>query len=213
MVTSASPSIQTDTWLKATWGTFIEVTETPEAQDGRGYFDHGYMRLEIAPLGAGHGRQNSVVMDVVSLFATFNKIRIAKFINCSFSRTDVLGCQPDAAFYIGEDFQLPPQDSSPIDVDVFGPPTLAIEVGATSFRDDLGAKRLLYERLGVSEYWVINVLKKQAIAFEVSEGRSGQVQESIVLPGLSMALIEEALQRSQTEDDSSLLRWLMDTLS
>jgi hypothetical protein len=71
------------------------------------------------------------------------------------------------AFYIGPTFLLPPQDNAPIDVNRFGPPTLAIEVGASSFKDDLGAKRLLYERLGVAEYWVVNVAERQAIAFAV----------------------------------------------
>jgi hypothetical protein len=30
-------------------------------------------------------------------------------------------------------------------------------------------------------------------------------------PGLKIALVEEALGRSQTEDDGTLMRWLMDT--
>jgi hypothetical protein len=38
------------------------------------------------------------------------------------------------------------------------------------------------------------------------------VQTSEVLPGLEIALVEEALRRSQTEDDSTLMRWLMETL-
>jgi Uma2 family endonuclease len=213
MVLSISQPIQTDTWVKTTWDDFVATMDAPQYEEGRGYFDDGYMRVEMAPLGAGHGRQNSVVMDVVSLFATFRNIRIAKFINCSFYKRAVRGCQPDVAFYIGADFQLPPQDNSPIAIDRFGPPTLAIEIGASSFRDDLGAKRLLYERLGVSEYWVVNVAEQRVIAFAMAAGRSGQVQVSEVLPGLEMALVETALGRSQTEDDSTLMRWLMATLN
>ncbi|TVP69106.1 MAG: Uma2 family endonuclease, partial [Leptolyngbya sp. LCM1.Bin17] len=120
---------------------------------------------------------------------------------------------PDVAFYIGDSFQLPPQDNSPVDVTVYGPPTLAIEVGASSFKDDLGAKRLLYERLGVAEYWVIDVANHGAIAFSVAAGRSGEIVVSEVLPGLQIAVVEEALGRSQSEDDSTLLRWLMATLA
>jgi len=50
------------------------------------------------------------------------------------------------------------------------------------------------------------------IAFAIADGRSGQIQTSEVLPELDMTLVEEALARSQTEDDSALMRWLMDTL-
>jgi hypothetical protein len=45
-----------------------------------------------------------------------------------------------------------------------------------------------------------------AIAFSIADGRSGEIQELQVLPGLSIALVEEALQRSQTQDDGELNR-------
>jgi Uma2 family endonuclease len=212
MALSTRPTLLTDTWVKATWEVFATTVADPQYEQGRGYFDHGYMRVEMAPLGPGHGRHNSVVMDVVALFATFHNIRLAKLINCSFYKAGEQGCQPDVAFYIGPTFLLPPQDNAPIDVNRFGPPTLAIEVGASSFKDDLGAKRLLYERLGVAEYWVVNVAERQAIAFAVEGNRSGEVAVSGVLPGLEVALVEEALRRSETEDDTALMRWLMETL-
>ncbi|MEM1290181.1 MAG: Uma2 family endonuclease [Cyanobacteria bacterium P01_H01_bin.162] len=212
MALSTSPQTQTDTWIKATWEAFFDAMNEPQYENARGYFDNGHMRIEMSPLGAGHGRQNAVVMDVVSLFATFRNIRVVKLINGSFYKTGERGCQPDVAFYIGADFQLPPQNNSPVDVNVFGPPTLVIEISGSTFKDDLGAKRLLYERLGVAEYWVVNVAEQDVIAFAISDLRSGEIQTSEVLPGLEIALVEEALNRSQIEDDSTLMRWLMDTL-
>jgi len=213
MALSTPTALQADTWVKATWKEFVATLDTAPYDEGRGYFDSGYMRIEMAPLGGGHARQNSVAMDVASIFAVVHKIRIAKFVNGSFHKTGERGCQPDVAFYVGPDFRLPPQDNSPIDVSVFGPPTLAIEIGGSSFKDDLGAKRLLYERLGVDEYWVVNVAEQQVIAFAVAEGGSRQVRVSGVLPGLEISLIEEALRRSQTEDDTTLMGWLMETLA
>ncbi len=213
MVLSARQQIQTDVWVKATWEEFATAMDAPQYAEGRGYFDHGYMRIEMAPLGPGHGRHNAVAMDVVSMFAALRNIRLAKLINCSFYKPGDRGCQPYVAFYIGDSFQLPPQDNAPVDVTVYGPPTLAIEVGASSFKDDLGSKRLLYERLGVAEYWVVDVENCAAIAFSVAAGRSGEIAVSEVLPGLPMAVVNEALGRSQSEDDSTLLRWLMETLA
>ncbi|MGB3613601.1 MAG: Uma2 family endonuclease [Elainellaceae cyanobacterium] len=212
MTLSISSPTQTDTWVKATWETFAATTDEPRYQEGREYFDNGYMRIEMAPLGAGHGRQNTVISQLVSIFGMVRNLRIAGFTNCSFYKAGALGCQPDIAFYVGADFQLPPQDNAPVDVTVFGPPTLAIEIGASSFRDDLGTKRLLYERLGVAEYWVVNVAEREVIAFAIANNRSGEIQTSEVLPGLELTLVEEALQRSQTEDDSTLMRWLVEAL-
>ena len=212
MVVSQPQQILIDTWVKATWDKFLAVTNSSDYQDSRAYFDAGYMRIEMAALGAGHGRQNAVALKVADIFAALHDIRIIEFLNCSFRQVGERECQPDVAFYIGEGFQLPPQNNAPINIELFGPPTLAIEIGASSLSDDLGTKRLLYERLGVQEYWVVDVNAQQVIAFSIAEGRSGHIQESEVLPGLKMSLVEEALVRSQTEDDSAITRWLMQTL-
>jgi hypothetical protein len=52
-----------------------------------------------------------------------------------------------------------------------------------------------------------------AIAFAIAEGRSGEIQESQVLPGLAIALVEEPLQRSQTEDGGEIKCWLLHAFS
>ncbi|MEM6255554.1 MAG: Uma2 family endonuclease [Cyanobacteria bacterium P01_D01_bin.156] len=212
MVVSRSQQILTDTWVKATWDEFLSVINSSDYQDGRAYFDAGYMRIEMAAFGAGHGRQNAVALKVADIFAALNNIRLIEFLNCSFRQVGERECQPDVAFYIGEGLQLPPQNNTPINIELFGPPTLVIEVGASSLSDDLGNKRLLYERLGVQEYWVVDVNTQQVIAFSIADGRSGQIEVSEVLPGLKMSLVEEALVRSQTDDDGAITRWLMQTL-
>lgn len=211
-MTLSTAQIQTDTWVNATWDEFTTLMDDPLYEEGRGYFDNDTMRIEMAPLGRGHARQNSLISQVISLYGMLRNLRVVGLMNCSIYQPGERGCQPDMAFYIGADFQIPPQDNAPIDVTVFGPPTLAIEISGSTFKDDLGAKRLLYERLGVAEYWVVNVTEQKVIAFEVRDRHSGEVSTSTVLPGLEIARVEEALHRSQTEDDSTLLRWLMETL-
>jgi len=57
--------------------------------------------------------------------------------------------QPDASYYIGENADIVPWGTSIIDLDIYSPPDLVIEVANTSLPDDKGEKRLLYEDLRV----------------------------------------------------------------
>ena len=51
------------------------------------------------------------------------------------------------------------------------------------------------------------------IEMPMEDERSGQIRTSGVLPGLEMDLIEEALRRSQTENDGAITQWLMKTFA
>jgi Uma2 family endonuclease len=202
-----------DTWVKASWEEFLAYAEDDTYERGRFYYDRGELRIEMTPLGSGHGQDNSTVYNVVIFFATLKQIRIKGFVNTSLRRVGVAEAQPDISFYIGSDFRIPPKSNSPIDINEFGAPALVIEIAATSLSDDLNRKKLLYERLSVQEYWVVDVKTSKVTAFEISQGNSREIQQSRVLPGLEIAIVEEALRRSQTEDDGQINRWLIQIFS
>jgi len=210
---ATTQSLTTDTWVRASWEEFLALADRLEQQKGRFYYDDGCMRIEMAAVGPIHGRDHSVVARTISLFATVKSIRIVGYTNTSFRKARVRECQPDSSFYIGADFRLPPRTNSPVDVNQYDPPTLVIKIASTTLSDDLGRKRLLYERLGVREYWVVDVSTNEAIAFKMLDGGSRQIQDSKVLEGLKIATVEEALRRSQTEDDGAINRWLLQTFS
>jgi Uma2 family endonuclease len=199
----------TDTWVPATWEEFLAIVDRPELEKARCYYDDGWMRIETMPIGFAHGRDNSLLASVVTLYGTLKNLSFLSLTNCSFRKARERECQPDLAFYIGTELPTIPRSNSPVDVNLYGPPTSAIEISSTTLSDDLGQKRLLYERLGVQEYWVVNVEAATVIAFAIADGGSRQIQVSAVLPDLPIAVIEEALRRSQTEDDGALNHWLL----
>jgi len=199
----------TDTWVQATWEEYIRLADDPTCAAGRCYYDDGWMRIEMAALGPLHGRENSIVSTLVVLFTTLKNIRSAELTNTTFRKQGSQDCQPDIAFYLGSSFRLPPLENAPIDVNVYGAPQLTIEIASTTLSDDLGRKRLLYERLGVQEYWVVDVSVATVFAFAVADGGSRQIRVSQVLPGLEMTLVEAALQRSRTQEDGEINRWLL----
>ncbi|HEY9832831.1 MAG TPA: Uma2 family endonuclease [Stenomitos sp.] len=209
----APENLLTDTWVSATWEEFLVRSERSDLEQARCYYDAGWMRIETMPIGSAHGQDNSILAAVVSLYGTLKGITYVSFTNTSFRKTGERECQPDLAYYIGSDVQRPTKNNQPVDVDVWGTPTLAIEVSSTTLSDDLGQKRLLYERLGAQEYWVVNVEAATVIAFAIADGGSRQIQVSLVLPDLPISVIEDALRRSQTDDDGAVNRWLLQQFS
>ncbi len=203
--------ILTDTWIKTTWEDYLKLTQDFNYENATFYYDQGWMKIEMSPIGIAHARDHSILSTVIIIYAAINNIPIKELTNCSYRKTGIREVQPDISYYIGENRPNLPRSNSPINLDDVAPPTLIIEIGSSSYLDDIGKKRLLYEQLEIKEYWVVNVAESTVISFTMENKGSYQIRESQVLSGLSIALVEEALNRSKTEDDSTITRWLMST--
>jgi len=203
------PRVVIDKWISATWDEFIALANDSSLEKARFYYDNQKMRIEMSPVGPIHAHENSIVSNVVRLFAMIKNICIYEYTNCSFRKPSESEFQPDIAFYLGTNLNLPARNNAPVDLNQFDLPTLIVEISSTTLQDDLGYKRLLYERLGIQEYWVVNAQTSEVFTFTIADGRSGRVERSQVLAGLEMAIVEEALKRSQSEDDGAVSRWLL----
>ncbi|NER04969.1 MAG: Uma2 family endonuclease [Okeania sp. SIO3C4] len=115
---------------------------------------------------------------------------------------------PDASYYFRENADVVSWEASIIDLDIYPPPNLVIEVANTSLADDKGEKRLLYEAMNVAEYWIVDVQKLEVIAFAIANRGSQRINQSQVLPGLAISLLEEALQRTRQENQLDIYTWL-----
>ena len=203
----------TDTWVKATWEEFMALAYNPAYEKGRAYYDRGKLRIEMAPIGLNHSEDNTIISTLVNLYCALKGIPVRGLTNCSFRKTGLREAQPDMAFYINSLENSPPRSNSPVDLSQFAPPALVVEMAASSLSDDLGEKRLLYEQMEVQEYWVINVNQAEAIAFAVAEGGSRQIETSQILPGLAITVIQEALERSRSQEHGAITRWLLSQFS
>lgn len=112
MVISSSKRVITNEWVPATGEEFVEVAYDASYLDGRAYFDTGKMRIEMASLGVGHSRQNSVVSNVVMLFSACKDMDITSYTNGSFHRAGMKEFQPDIAFHLGAGAKYLPPDIS-----------------------------------------------------------------------------------------------------
>lgn len=202
--------LPTDTWVVATWDEYMQAIEDPACEKAKGYYHNGQLRIEMPPVGSDHASDHTIVLFAVNLFATLKGIPLNGRDNCTYRKTGVRECQPDISYHIGDRAQVIPWGTSIIDLDVCPPPDLVIEIANTSLADDKGEKRLLYEDLKVSEYWIVDVQHAQIIAFAIlSDSGSRRITQSQVLPGLTISLLEEALRRSRQVNQAQVGAWLL----
>jgi Uma2 family endonuclease len=199
----------TNTWVKTDWDTYISTIDSPEHKKHQGYYYSGYMRIEDMPTGADHSRYHVIMTFAINLFCTIGGIAINGLDNCTYRKTGIRECQPDLSYYCGEKARLAPIGKSLVNLDEQVNPDLVIEISNTTLEDDLGAKRLLYEEMSVAEYWVVDVQNTLIYAFTTIDRGSKRIDTSLVLPGLSIATIIEALNRSKEQDQTQIGQWLM----
>jgi Uma2 family endonuclease len=201
--------LPTDTWVAATWNEYLQAIENPAYEKAKSYYYNGKMRIEMPPVGNDHSRDHSIVIYAVHLFASVKGIDLNGNDNCTYRKTGYNDAQPDASFYIGKNAEVIPWGTSIIQLDIYPAPDLVIEVANTSVADDKGDKRLLYEELGVGEYWIIDVQNVQVIAFAVENGGSRKITQSQVLPGLAISLLQEGFRRTREMNHGRVGAWLL----
>ncbi len=191
----------------------MALASNPAYETGKAYYNRGKTRIEMTPIGWNHAEDNSIISTLVTLFCALRRIPLKALTNCSFRKTGLQEAQPDIAFYIASLDNIPPRSNSPVDLNQFAPPVLVVEMAASSLSEDLGEKRLLYEQINVQEYWVVDVNQAEVTAFAVADGGSRQINTSQVLPGLTMDLVIETLERSHSEEHGAITRWLLSQFS
>jgi Uma2 family endonuclease len=206
---STQTILPTDTWIAVNWDEFIQISENPDFAKAKGYYYSGKMLIETMGTGYDHSCDNGIIYFAVNLYCMVKGIRANGLIGCSFRKAGLWECQPDIAYYIGDRAQSIPRGTKIVDLNQYSPPDLAIEVSDSTLSDDLGNKRLLYEEVSVTEYWVVDVKSAIVRAFAVSNGGSRRLSESLIFPGLKISLLEVALQRSRETDQSQVGAWLM----
>lgn len=209
IMTQLQTKLLTDTWIQATWEEYLLALENPDYQQAKGYYFNGRMRLEISPLGNPHSRDHAAVIGFLYLYAGLRGIDLDVHDNCTYRKVGYEEAQPDVSFYVGSKAEIVPWEATIIDLNTYPAPDLVIEVAYSSLSDDKGEKRLLYESLGVGEYWIIDVKAAQILAFKIENRGSYRIEQSQVFAGLEIALLEEALGRSRQMNHGKVSAWLL----
>lgn len=200
---------RTDAWILTTWDDYINQLNDPIYQQAKGYYYKEHMRIEMSPVSFDHGQDHVIIIFAVNLFVALKQIPATGLDTTTFRKMGIGECQPDIAYYLGENAKVIPSGTGIVNLDHYPAPNLVIEIARSSLLDDLGIKRALYEELGVNEYWVIDVQNAKLLAYSMSNQGSQRIQVSQVLPGLEVVVLEEALQRSRQTNQAEVGAWLL----
>jgi Uma2 family endonuclease len=198
-----------NSWVNATWDEYLTNIENPAHAKTKGYYHHDKYRIEMIPIGNEHSQDHSIINHAVYLYATLKNIPLTGKDNCSYRQVGLKEFQPDLSYYVGDNANAIPWGVGIVNLDEYPVPDLVIEISNTSLADDLGAKRLLYEDIGIAEYWVVDVGNVNVIAFAIEDNGSRRIAESQVLTGLKIKILTAALQQSRNSNHTEVGSWLM----
>ncbi len=208
-MSTVNTQVLTDSWLPVNWDEYLSHLEKLPPKSAKGYYHQRHGRFERLSVGPAHARDRIVVSTTISLFCILKRIPITVLNNASYREAEHNECQPSTSAYVGSKANSVHTFGKFIDLDRYSAPDLAAEVTNTSFLDDIGVKRSLYETLNISEYWIVNVAKAEVTAFEILNQGSQRIATSKLLKGFEFSVLEEALRRSRKTDQSKVGNWLM----
>lgn len=206
--------ILNNVWIAATWQEYITIIDQPQYEEkGKSYYFDGHYRIQMTPIGSDHSCDHYVIIFAIGYFLASNNIKATVRDNCTYRKADVIEVQPDISSHLGENADAIPYGTGIVDLNIYPVPDFVIEIGSTSFKDDITKKCLMYAALEIKEYWVIDVKKADIIAFKIETGNTQRITQSIVLPGLSIPLLKELLQKTRQMNQSQAISWYLQKIT
>lgn len=197
-------------WKPATWDDYLTWCDHPTLEKLRLFFNQGQLLIDMGSEGINHASVSDLFTMLFAFwFSQKPEQTAASFGRCLIEKPKTQAATPDLVLYIGEEFpQWQPGEPRRIDLTQWRIPDLVGEVADTTLATDLDEKKQLYAALLIPEYWVINVQGKQVLAFRLQEdGKYQQINHSVALENLAIALLEQTLERLHEGTNISAALW------
>ncbi len=213
MITSVSPQILENNipqWQPATWSDYLTYRDDETLDAIKLFFDQNYLLVEMGREGINHSQFCELLTMMLGFWFMHHPDEKFSLLNrCQLEKLKTQAAAPDLMLYLGDDY--PTWEAGQrryINLAEVRIPDLVGEVGDTTLATDLDEKKHLYAKLGIREYWVIDVIGKRVIAFILGEnGIYQEVEISQALKGLKISLINQTLQRLETETNGMAAIW------
>jgi Uma2 family endonuclease len=193
ITTQTSPP-ETENYLilrGVSWATYESLLS--DFQDNNAvHFAYDRGVLEIMAPSAKHEEPNRTLSLVVDLVTGELDIEVRRLGSTTFTRKDLSkGFEPDSCFYIQNMERV--REKEEIDLTVDPPPDLVIEIDLTNSSLN---KLPIYAAVSVPEVWRYQGGQVQILRREGEQYR--EVEQSLVLPPLTSAILTQFLAESRT---------------
>ncbi len=197
----------------ATWQEYETLRDTLDWR--KIAFHCGWLWVDMGFEGPGHASFSDLMTMIFGFWALLHPdVVLQSYGRCLIERPDTHACAPDLLLYKGEPIpRWQPGEPRRLDLRRHRLPDLVGEIADTTLSLDLDEQKQLYASLGIAEYWVIDVKGRQIFAFGLeADGRYTHIEQSQVLSGLPIALLEQTLERLSTETNIAAAAWLLQQL-
>jgi Uma2 family endonuclease len=215
------PDLTSQTWHDATWDDYVALRDDESIEFKKLSFHKtenttGWLWVDMSHEGIDHSRFSDLMTMIFYIWKLLHPTeRLDSMGRCLIECPDSHGCSPDLVLYKGGNRPIwKTGEPRRIDLTRHRLPDLVGEIADTSLRQDLAEQKKLYESLGISEYWVINVRASKILAFQLDEtGTYQSCLESGILAGLPIALLEQTIARLATQDNTDAADWFREQLT
>ncbi len=207
---SLAPSISQ--WRNATWQDYVTVRDRAESKWQKIAFDRGWLLVDMGTEGPNHASFSDFLTIFFGFWAFLHpEVSLQSYGRCLIENPETQACAPDLVLYKGDNIPRW-QSGQPrrITIPEQRIPNLVGEISDTTLSIDLDEQKQLYASLGIPEYWVIDVKGLRLFAFGLTIlGVYEPIAVSQTLNGLPIDLVEQALERLETETNTAAATWLM----
>lgn len=199
----------------ATWQDYVDIRDNPAMDWRKISFHQGWLWVDMGKEGPNHASFSDLITIIFGFWVFLHpEVVLQSYGRCVIEHPDTHACAPDLVLYKGDNIpKWQPGEPRRIDLRRHRLPDLVGEIADTTLSLDLDEQKQLYASLGISEYWVIDVKGMQIFAFGLTElGHYAAIEQSQVLTGLPIALLEKTLERLITETNTAAANWLIQQL-
>lgn len=198
----------------ATWADYLAVRDVHSGWQ-KIAFHHDWLWVNMGFEGPNHAAFSDLITMIFGFWAFLHpEVTLQSYGRCLLESPETHACSPDLVLYRGDNIpQWQPGQPRRINLQRDRQPDLVGEIADTTLSLDLDEQKQLYASLGIPEYWVVDVKGVRIFAFGLDEsGHYRLLEQSQVLAGLSIALLEQTLERLATETNTAAAAWFMQQL-